>query len=158
MKKWLVILGALCLSSAWASEESYTPYVSYSMQQNGIGVPSMGYEYQKGRERFDVSLGYTRLTSHPSYHYTVIMFNGGYSFLKEEEKDVYLKLGLKLTNIYCRKDKEFDSGRFLIFTQIGVGMKVSLHSNVELFYQPIFMGYGKVNSTHSTYLRFIFHL
>lgn len=157
MKK-LVAMFCIFASLVFADEEKYTPYISYMIQQNGISLPVIGIEFENGSQKVDIWGGYSLLATHPSYHYTNLSLNYGYSLWKEEMKDIYFKGGVRLTNIYCRKDPLYNSSRFWVFPQIGVGTRVTSNLNLEIYYQPFYFTDAHLYQAHSTYLRLMFHL
>jgi len=80
------------------------------------------------------------------------------SFIKDDNKDFYFKAGLKLKNIYSKKDLNYKSSRFLMFPQVGLGLKTSKNTRSEIFYHPVILTGGKAYKDHSVYFRFLFHL
>lgn len=158
MKKLLFVIPMILTFFLQAEEKDSHIYASYIWNSNGVSMPAIGYQYEKNREKFDFFVAYCPLKSRHTYHYTVASFNAGFSLYQKKRKDVYAKAGVKVANIYCKKDPSYDSTSMVIYPQIGIGVKISPCASLELFYHPIFFNGGKSFNNQSSYFRILYRL
>lgn len=158
MKHLFIICSLLILGNLNAGEESYSPYISYMIHHNGITIPSIGVEYEKDKDKFDVSLGYSCMYTYPSAHYSLLTFGYGRSVWDIEKKDLSVVGGLRLKMLKCKDHEYYHHAKFMLYPYIGMSLKITAYSKMEITYHPIYFHRGEIYKRHESCLRLIFHL
>ncbi len=138
----------LATQETFANEEyqphTHTSYISYEICQDGQGIPSLGYRYQKDEYIFDISVGYKYLFFlDSSLDITSISSNVLYSFFGQEKSQSYAGIGIGAT---LTNSPDFSHVRTHIgFPIITVGHEFKLDRNRRLFIDLMYKPYAFEN-------------